>query len=164
MGPIQDFISLVNLHGSVVLYHRDDSFTPCPCRTPEGFRDPVWHVQNPLEPECNEAGMLADPDETANFNIKGFVHPVQSGAVRRLTSEQLVQMFGEIESDDHLGIFPCEWNGKTLNFYDWGLATEDWVKYNGREYTVVSTNLIADPDTGNPFHHWEVGLRLVASG
>jgi hypothetical protein len=159
---IQDFLNTVSTHGSIVVYHRDDSFTPCPCRTPEGFRDPIWHLENPSEPVCNNAGMLPSA-QTANFIVKGWVQPVQSGAVRRLTTEQLIQLFGEIQSDDHLGIFPCEWDGKILNFYDWGLATEDWIEYNGRRYTSVSANLIADPLTGNPFHHWEVGLRLLGN-
>lgn len=104
--------------------------------------------------------MLTDAGTTVEINTKAFVQPVQSGAVRRLTSEQLQQVFGEIKSDDHLGIFPVEWAGTTLNFYDWGQATEDWIRYNAREYTVVSANLIPDPDDGNPWHHWEVGLRL----
>lgn len=160
--PIQDFIALVSEHGSDVLYHKDDSLVPCPCRTPEGFRDPIWHLQNPLAPECNQAGMLPSPD-TVNFMVKAFIQPVQSGAVRRLTTEQLIQFFGEVESDDHLGIFPTEWGGEVLNFYQWGAATEDWIEYNGRQYTAVSTNLIPDPATGNPFHHWEIGLRLVKS-
>jgi hypothetical protein len=100
---------------------------------------------------------------TANFTVKGFIHPVQSGAVRRLTAEQFIALFGEVEMDDHLGILPCEWSGQLLNFYDWGAAAEDWVEYNGRKYNCVSANLIPDPLTGNPFHHWEVGLRLIES-
>ena len=161
MGTLEDFLANVQAHGSVVTYHRDDSLTVCPCRTPEGFRDPIWHIQNPTEPECNEAGMLPQPGTTSHFNFKGWCQPVQAGAVRRLTSEQLIQLFGEIQSDDHIGLFPCEWGGSVLNFYDWGPASEDWVEYNGRKYTVVNTNLIAAPDTGHPFHHWEVGLRLI---
>jgi hypothetical protein len=106
--------------------------------------------------------MLPSP-LTAEFQVKGWVQPVQSGAVRRLTTEQVVELFGEIQADDHLGIFPCEWDGKLLNFYDWGLAAEDWIEYNGRKYTSVSANLIADPPSGNPYHHWEVGLRLIES-
>lgn len=158
---IEQFNRLVELHGSSVVYHRDDSFTPCPCLTPEGFRDPIWHLQNPLEPVCNPAGMLPSA-ETVNFSLKAWIQPVQSGAVRRLTTEQLIQLFGEIETDDHLGIFPCEWQGKVLDFYNWGLSTEDWIEYNGRRYTAVSANLIADPLTGNSRHHWEIGLRLIS--
>lgn len=161
MGTVDDFIKLANARGSVVTYHRDDSFVPCPCRTPEGFRDPIWHLENPAAPECNEAGMLPQPGSTAAFNFKGWVQPVQSGAVRRLTSEELVQLFGEIQSDDHIGLFPVQWGEKVLNFYEWGQATEDWIGYNNRKYTVVNANLIAAPDTGDPWHHWEVGLRLL---
>lgn len=161
MGTVEDFNALVLVRGSDVRYHKDESAIPCPCRTPEGFRDPIWHIQNPAAPVCNEAGMLPQPGTTADFIFKGWVQPVQSGAVRRLTSEQIVQLFGEIQSDDHVGIFPVQWEGNVLNFYDWGEATEDWVEYNGRRFTIVNTNLLAAPDTGNPWHHWELGLRLI---
>lgn len=162
MGTVDEFIALANARGSVVTYHRDDSTVLCPCRTPEGFRDPIWHIQNPAEPVCNEAGLLPQPGTTAHFNFRGWVQPVQSGAVRRLTADQYIQLFGEIQADDHIGLFPCTWNGNVLNFYEWGESTEDWIEYNARRYTVVNTNLIAAPDTGDPLHHWEVGLRLIS--
>ena len=161
MGTVDEFIALADQRGSMVGYHRDQSSVPCPCRTPEGYRDPIWHIQNPSEPDCNQAGMLSQPGTTASFNFKGWVQPVQAGAVRRLTTEQLLNLFGEIESDDHVGLFPVTWGGNTLNFYDWGLAGEDWISYNGRTFTVVNANLIAAPDTGDPWHHWETGLRLI---
>lgn len=104
--------------------------------------------------------MLSSP-LTSDFMVKAFFHPVQSGAVRRLTTEQISQMFGEVLTDDHLGIFPVQWEGHTLNFFDWGLATEDWVEYAGRKFTAVSTNLIPDPSDGNPWHHYEIGFRLI---
>lgn len=160
MSTLNDMISLLAQHGSDVHYHRDDSTVPCPCRTPEGFRDPVWHLQHPEAPVCNPSGMLQSPG-TADFMVKAFFHPVQSGAVRRLTSEQISQMFGEVLTDDHMGIFPVQWQGHTLNFFEWGLATEDWVEYTGRRFTAVSTNLIPDPSDGNPWHHWEIGFRLI---
>lgn len=161
MSTVADFIQLVKQHGSSVTYHRDDSMIPCPCRTKQGYRDPIWHLQHPDEPVCNEAGMLPDPTSTAEFVVKAFVQPVQSGAVRRLTSEQLTQMFGEVKTDDHIGFFPVEWNGHLLNFYNWGESTEDYIVYNSRKYQAVSVNLLPDPMTGNPWHHWEVGLRLL---
>jgi hypothetical protein len=58
MSTVQDFISMIKTHGSVVTYHRDTDWIPCPCLTPEGFRDPEWHLAHPLEPVCNEAGDL----------------------------------------------------------------------------------------------------------
>lgn len=161
MSTVWQFENLLKTHGSVVTYHKDESFVPCPCLTPQGFRNPEWHIQHPNEPVCNAAGMLPDPTTTAEFTVRAFVQPVQAGAVRRLTSEQIQSMFGEINSDDHIGIFPVKWNGKLLGFYDWGQATEDWILYNGRYFTVVATNLIPDPSDGNPWHHWETGLRLT---
>ena len=161
MSTIPQFHQLLQGHASDVIFHRDDSVVPCPCLTPEGFRDPIWHLQNPAQPECNAAGMLPGVG-TSNFSVKAFFHPVQAGAVRRLTTEQLSQIFGEVQVDDHLGIFPVQWGGNTLNFFDWGLATEDWVEYVGRKYTAVSVNLIPDPADGNPWHHWEIGFRLIS--
>lgn len=163
MTLIPQFLKLLETNASDVGFHRDDSVTPCPCLTPEGFRDPIWHLQFPAAPVCNAAGMLPS-GATADFMVKAFVHPVQAGAVRRLTTEQISQIFGEVEADDHLGIFPVQWNGHTLNFFDWGLATEDYITYTGRKFQAVSTNLIPDPSDGNPWHHWEIGLRLITGG
>lgn len=162
-GTVGEFLALLQAHGSNVLYHKDNSLVPCPCRTPEGFRDPIWHIQHPAEPVCNEAGMLPGLDSTNEFTVKAFVQPVQSGAVRRLTSEQIIQLFGEIQQDDHIGFFPVEWAGKRLNFFDWSQATEDYIVYYGRKFQVVSSNLIPDPANGNPEGHWEVGLRLLGT-
>ena len=161
MSTIPAFLNLLEAHGSTVLFHRDSAVVPCPCRSPEGFRSPEWHKLNPAEPVCNRAGMLPDPLTTVDVSIKGFVQPIQSTRATRLVDEQIITLFGEIQQDDHLGIFPVEWATRYLNFYDWGGAVEDWVQYNGRKYTVVNANLIPDPADGNPEHHWEVGMRLV---
>jgi hypothetical protein len=161
MGTVGDFIALLASHGSDVRFRRDDSATPCPCLTKQGYRDPVWHVQHPAAAVCNQAGMLTDLGGTTDLVIKGFVQPVQAGAVRRLTTEQIMQMFSEVQSDDHIGFFPVVWAGTAINFYQWGMSTEDRVTYNARDYTAVSVNLIPDPSDGNPWHHWEVGLRLI---
>ena len=161
MSTTDEFIALCNQHGSSVKIHRADSVIACPCLTPEGFRSPAFHLQNPTSQVCDASGMLNDPGATLDITVKGFVHPVQSGAVRRLTSEDIIGMFGEIQTDDHVAILPCSWDSVQLNFYDWGKAGEDFIRYNGREFLVVSTNLIPAPDTGNPRHHWELGLRLM---
>lgn len=163
MSTISDVISLVTSHGSDVIFHRDDSMVDCPCLTPEGFRDPEWHIANPSEPVCNEQGKLSDPSSTTNVSIKAFVQPAQSMRLTRLGNEILQQMFENIETDDHVGIFPCEWGGTTLNFYEWSQDGEDYIIYNGRKFFSVNANLIPDPSDGNPFHHWEVALRLIAS-
>lgn len=146
----------------MVQFHRDGSEIPCPCLTPEGSRDLEWHLQHLNEvPPCNAAGMISDPDTTVDITVKAFVQPVQSGAVRRLTSERLEAMFGEVESDDHLGIFPISWNGTRLEFNDWSPTTKDYIEYNGDKFNVVSVNMIPDPGDGNPEHHWEIGLRRI---
>lgn len=158
------FEALLNMKGSDVRYHKDSSLVPCPCRTPEGFRDPKWHLDHPSEPVCNEAGLLPDPDTTTDLIVKAFMQPIQSTRATRLSSEQIMQMFGDVQADDHLGIFPIEWNGAGLDFYDWGSAGEDFLEYHGRRFTVVNVNLIPDPGDGNPFHHWEIAGRLISSG
>lgn len=159
MSTVARFQKLLYRSGSNVIFHRDDSSTPCPCRTPEGNRDPIYHIQHPLAAMCNEAGFL--PSGSPDMEVKAFVQPIQSTRATRLTDEYLLQMFGQIEADDHLGIFPCEWNGKVINFDDWGQSGEDWVQYDGRRFTVVNSNTIPDPSDGNPKHHHEVGLRLI---
>jgi hypothetical protein len=160
MSTVPDFLSLLSAHGSTVAFHRANSLVPCPCRTPEGFRDPEWHDAHPLEPVCNANGMLPDPANEINVTVKAFVQPIQSTRATRLSTEYLLQMFGDVEADDHLGIFPETWSGKALDFYDW--SSSDYITYNGRKFTVVNANLIPDPADGNPRHHWEAGLRLIS--
>lgn len=163
MGTTEDFIALLNQYGSDTKFHRSDSLIPCPCRTPEGFRDPEWHDAHPTEPVCDENGMLPDPGATVDISVRAFVQPSQSTRATRLSPEYIATMFGEVQEGDHIGLFPESWNGTVLNFYDWSQSGEDWIAYNGRYYNVVAANLIAAPDTGNPRHHWEVGLRLTAT-
>lgn len=161
MGTTEDFTALLNVHGSVAQYHRADSLIPCPCLTPEGFRDPEWHDAHPTEPVCNEQGLLPDPGHTTDISVRAFVQPSQSTRATRMSPEYLQQMFGEIQEGDHIGIFPCAWEGANLEFYDWGQSGEDWLLYNSRYFTVVAANLFAAPDTGHPRHHWEIGMRLI---
>jgi hypothetical protein len=162
VSTVPAFISLLQAHGSDVEYSRVDSFTLCPCRTPEGFRDPLWHDMNPGEAVCNEAGMLSSSNDTVNLPVKAFVQPIQSTRATRLQTEYFVQMFGEVQTDDHLGIFPCDWEGWELNFFDWPQVGTSFILYQNRKFIVVNANLIPDPDDGNPKHHWELGLRLMS--
>lgn len=162
MSSIASFLTLVNAHGSSVVFHRDDSTTLCPCLTPEEARDPEWHAAHPLEPVCNEAGRLPNSSEITNITVKAFVQPIQSTRATRLQTEFIDRTFSEIHSDDHLGIFPVVWLGKRLEFQDWSQRGEDYITYNGQRFMCVNANLIPDPDDGNPEHHWEVGLRLIS--
>src|SRR5688500_19351512 len=136
MSNVARFLALLSLNGSDVTYHREQGGTLCPCRTPEGYRDLKWHRDNPGAPICNEEGRLAGGITDAA--IKGFVQGVQAGAVRRLTSDYAQQLFGEVEMDDQLGIFPLVWNGVSLDFYDWSQTGADFIIYDGRSFTVVS--------------------------
>jgi hypothetical protein len=105
--------------------------------------------------------MLPQPGTTVDLNTKGFVQPIQSTRATRLQEERLLAMFDEIQADDHLGILPVRWEGIRMEFFEWGGATEDWITYFSRRFTVVNANLIPDPADGNPEHHWEVGLRVI---
>lgn len=164
MSTVSQMNALFLVRGSDVRYCRVDSLIPCPCRTPEGFRDPAWHLAAPPgTPNCNEEGMLPDPAGTVDITVKGFVQPIQSTRATRLSTEALAALFGNVEADDHLGIFPIAWSSRILNFYEWSLSGEDFIEYDGRRYTVVNANKIPDPEDGNPNHHWEVGLRLISS-
>lgn len=157
MSNVNRFLSLLTANGSDAVFHREGGGTPCPCLSPEGYRSPQWHKDHPLEPVCNEAGQLA---VVSQFGVKAFIQPAQSAAVRRLTSEYVDALFGEVRSDDHLGIFPLEWGSYTLDFEDWSQAGEDFILYDGKRYLVVNSNKIPDPSGGGS-HHWEVGLRLI---
>lgn len=163
MSTIPRFLKLLETHASPVRYRRVDSMIACPCRTKEGFRDPQWHLQHaaPKPVLCNEAGMLPDPTATKDVIVKGFIQPIQSTRATRLNIEVLLETWGDIEADDHLGILPYAWLGTTLNFFDWGRSGEDFVEYDSRRFTVINANLIPDPSDGNEKHHWEVGLRLI---
>ena len=159
MSNVPRFISLLSVHGSPAVFHREQGGTVCPCVSPEGYRSPQWHHANPAAPVCNEQGLLSPV--VTNASVRAFVQPAQSAAVRRLTTEYVAELFGEIQSDDHLGIFPIEWSGQLLDFENWDQTGEDYIVYDGHRYLVVNANKIPDPADGNPDHHWEVGLRLM---
>jgi len=162
MSTVERANALFMAHGSDTRFFRSESETICPCHTPEGYRDPTWHLQNPSAPVCDPSGHLPDPTKTTDVIVKAFVQPVTSARGAKLPPETIVEMFGlEIETDDHIALFPVYWGGAHLNFWKWGRAGEDFIEYYGRRFTVVNANLIPDHN-GNPEHHWEVGLRLVS--
>jgi hypothetical protein len=152
---VPQFLAILMRMGSDVTYHREEGGTPCPCRTPEGFRDPAWHRAHPTAPICNEQGFLTVAVE---FAFKGMVQPALS--VYSRGSQRANDLLGDIQRDDRLGIFPCAWGGNTLNFEGWSEAGEDFIVYDGHRYSIVSADKLADVD-GVPDHHWEVGLRLL---
>jgi hypothetical protein len=158
---VSDFLDILAIAGSSILYNRQAEDNPCPCRTPEGYRDPIWHLQHPNSAMCNEAGFLPSPNDV-NLTVKAIFTPIQSTRATRLRSQYILADFGEIETGDHLGIFPGSWAGVTLNFYDWGTSGDDYLEHDGRRFMVIHSNAIPDPDGGD-FHHWEVGCRLISS-
>jgi len=110
---------------------------------------------------CNEAGQIIQTP--VDVSVKAFVQPIQSTRATRLSTEYLQELFGIIEADDHLGIFPVQWGGVTLDFNDWSQSGDDFIEYNGQRFYVINANMIPDPGDGNPEHHWELGLRLIRS-
>lgn len=154
MSNKASFERLVSRHGSSVVFHREDIGTPCPCRTPEGYRDPQWHKDNPAAPVCNEQGLL--PTSVTNLPLKAFMQPVQG-----IRNPQIaLNLFGEVFAGDHIGIFPVEWGGLEIDFEDWAASGEDYITYNGHRYIAIVWNKIPDPADGEP-HHWEIGLRRL---
>lgn len=160
-ATIPQLVSLLNQAGSNVIYHREQGGTPCPCRTPEGFRDPSWHIANPLAPVCNEEGFLNVV--VTEFTVKAAVQPVATTRGLGRAAERVESLFGEVQEDDHLGIFPVVWDGNTLDFANWSTAGEDYITYDGRRFMAISSDKLPDID-GDPNHHFEVGLRLVKTG
>jgi len=151
------FLDLVNVKGANVIYHKDASLIPCPCRTSEGFRDPIWHLEHPNEIECNENGFLEDPSATTEFTVKGFVQPTGSPKMARY----MLTMFDEFRTDDHVGMFPISWQGHDLDFANFDKSGDDYLEYDGKRFIVVGSVKIPDPSDNNKGHHYECALRLA---
>lgn len=167
---IQSFISLTERKGSNALFHRDYSSIPCPCRTPEGYRDPAWHLANPDFPVCNMGGFLpANDNEIVNIAIKGFIQPLL-GQGRRIqqTVGQFEEMLGNIEVSDHYCMFPVTWGGSLLDFSNWSRTGDEYIEYIGQYFThrfiITGATLIPDPATGEMGHHWECLAKIQENG
>lgn len=157
LGTISRFERVLARMGSNIICHREDGGTACPCLTPEGFRDPTWHLINVGYPVCNEQGYLVTATE---FQVKGMVQPALTGYSR--ASQRANDLLGDVQRGDKIGVFPCSWNGNTLDFEDWSEAGEDYLYYDGKRYTVVAADKLADVN-GAAGHHYEVGLRLLTA-
>lgn len=152
VGQFQDVLNKV---GSNVLIHREDGGESCPCRTPEGFRDPAYHRLNPMAVVCNEQGFIGGVVE---FIVKASIQPAVTGQSR--AGRRANALLGEVQVDDKLGVFPCEWYGDTLNFDNWSDAGEDFILYDEKRYMVVAADKLPDVN-GDANHHYECGLRLL---
>lgn len=154
---VDRFHTILDRVGSIVTYHTEDGGVPCPCRTEEGFRDPTYHRANPEATPCNEQGFIAVVTE---FVVRAAIQPAVTGLTR--AAQRSNDLLGAIQSDDRIGVFPCEWDGNTLDFSNFSDAGEDFIIYDGKRYMVVAADKLADID-GQTSHHWECGLRLVKS-
>jgi Concanavalin A-like lectin/glucanases superfamily len=126
----------------------------------DNYLDSELVQQNPPNYICNEAGYLPGGN-VIDMIVKAFVQPAISTR-RHMPREQFEILFaGDVQEDDHLGIFPCIWSGTTLDFDDWSRSGEDFIEYRGRRFIVVSASMIPDPSNGAVDHHWELGLRLT---
>jgi len=101
------------------------------------------------------------PANPVDVIVKAFVQPIQSTRATRLSTEYIQEVFGNVEADDHLGIFPVVWGGNRLEFSDWSQSGDDFIEYDGQRFFVINANMIPDPGDGYPEHHWEIGLRLI---
>jgi len=155
-GTIDRFHQMLLTMGSDITYHREGGGEDCPCRTPEGFRDPAWHVQNPEEPVCNEQGLLNVV--VTEFTFKGAIQGAHTRYFRQ--AMRVDELLGSVERGDKIGIFPCTWVGNTLDMEGWSDAGEDYLAYDGHRYLVVAADKMPDVD-GTTAHHWECGLRLI---
>lgn len=153
--------TLLARRGTTVLIHRERDAVSCPCRTPEGYRDPEWHKANPLAVVCNDAGFLPDAIEVTT---KAIVIPIWLGGRRSsesISMKAITVQFGEVQTDDHIGIFPIQSGAEVLNFDNWSPAGEDYIEYRGMRFIVIAWNLVPDPHDTSRLHHWEVGLRRI---
>ncbi len=158
MSLVTQFNALLNSKGSNAIYHRESAGQDCPCLSPEGYRTPRWHLDNPLEPVCNEEGKINVV--TTSVTVKAFVQPIATARSVRMATEYIYALFGEVRADDHFGIFPLVWSNVSLDFDDWSQSGRDYIEYDNHRYIVVSSNRIPDPSDGGP-HHYEVGLRRI---
>jgi hypothetical protein len=140
-------------NGIPVKVHIENDIRPCPCVTPEGFRDPLWHLANPDAPECNNAGYITGGTD---YIVNGFILPAASrGQINYIT-----EMFGEIRTGDRIGVLPVSAGNYTFDFSTWDSAGENFIYAQGNQYQVVGYTLIPSPDNTNIPHHWELALRL----
>lgn len=156
-GTKEQFARVLERMGSDVTFHRETGGNACPCRSREGFRDPAWHRAHPSEPVCNEQGFLAAT--VTEFTVKASIQPAEVRS-RSRPAERANDLLGDIERDDHIGIFPTSWQGTRIDFSEWSEAGEDYILYDGRRFIVIAVDKAPDID-GSSDHHFEVGLRLV---
>lgn len=147
--------SIFERKGAPVLIHREGDTVPCPCRTPEGYRDPEWHKAHPDAPVCNANGFLVNP---IDLTVKAFMQPAQNG---RRGMSSITELFGQIQTDDYLGMFPLSAGAITLYFDNWTTSGAEYIAYNGMRFIVVGWSLIPDPHDSGKNHHWELALRRI---
>lgn len=166
---ISSFNQLLQRKGHDVTIVRDNSSLPCPCLTPQGYRNPEWHIENSNFPVCNKAGFLpANNEEIVVVTVKAFIQPILASRSSRMAlamnSGMVEKDFGNVLADTQLGIFPVRWNGNFIDFRDWSRAGTDYITIASdafdRKFTVVGVVLIPDPITGNAEHHYETNLRV----
>lgn len=81
-ATVPGFLEVLSAMGSNVTYHREDGVTACPCRTPEGFRDPAWHRLYPPV-------VLADGQAAIGYDGNDIVTVIWKGLTEN-TIKQLI--------------------------------------------------------------------------
>lgn len=108
-------------------------------------------------PECNDDAIIPVIFER---KVKGFVQPAFI-STRSRSNQILIEQFGEMQADDHIGVFPLQYENYQLDFTDWSDAGSDWIEFNGLRFIAVAWNLLPAPDDASVNHHWEVALRRI---
>jgi hypothetical protein len=86
MSTIPQFTKLLNAKGSAVRYRRNsDQMISCPCKTPEGFRNPRWHLAwkslLTLEPRTDHSGVDFAVVTEINYRVYALADDGASGAL-----------------------------------------------------------------------------------
>lgn len=146
VGDLNHFEFVQNINSSNLLWTDTHPIGP--------GTDSLVDVDIPL---CNDDGFVPDVIEKI---VKGFVQPAFIG-LRSRSNQIMIEAFGEVQSDDHIGIFPLEFGNYKLDFTDWSDAGSDWLEFNGMRFIAVTSNQVPAPDNANLNHHWEVALRRI---
>lgn len=117
---------------------------------PSTNAESIWH----------DASLTIQHGILQDHVVKAFVQPAFFGTRSRST-QFILNAFGELEADDHIGIFPLESNGFEVDFSDWSDSGSDWIDFNGMRFVAITWNRVPAPDNSSVNHHWEVALRRI---
>ena len=117
------FDKFCNRYGQDAVLVTQEGAVPCPCTSnPEKTPDPKWHRDNPSEPNCNGAGIIAN--EPANTPIKAFIEPIKGEEVRDTEA-------GKILATD------LKYRGKA-SVPVFTMGDEDYILYDEKKHKIIN--------------------------